>query len=81
VALMDVLIDYTNYKGERALRHIIPINLHYGTTEKHPEAGWFVQAYAMDRDGAVRDFAVADIHSWRTHPEATASAPTRKDAS
>jgi predicted DNA-binding transcriptional regulator YafY len=69
---VDVLIDYTNYKGERALRHVIPINLWHGTTEHHPHPGWLLQAYAMDRDGAVRDFSMDDIHSWRAYDEAAA---------
>jgi hypothetical protein len=61
-----VIIDYTNYKGHRAEREIVPIYSWYGASEYHKEDGdqWFWKAVEVGRD-VVRDFAVKDIHSWR----------------
>lgn len=59
-----VTIDYVNHKGERAWRRILPVRLYYGVTQHHPEPGWLLVAYDLDRD-AARTFAMRDIHAWR----------------
>lgn len=53
-------IGYTNYRGEFAVRCILPISFWYGSTEWHPEPQWLVKAYDADK-GAVRDFAFKDF--------------------
>lgn len=64
-------IDYTNYRGQRGWREIEPVRIWYGATEQHPEPGWRLQARAVDRGGAVRDFEMAAILGWRdSAPEA-----------
>lgn len=55
-------IDYTNYKGLRSTRTILPLNLWYGRSEYHHEEGWFIRAIDLGRD-ALRDFYLPDIHS------------------
>ncbi|MDX1882711.1 DUF1653 domain-containing protein [Mycolicibacterium sp. 120270] len=59
-----VSIIYTNYRGETALRAVIPERLWYGNTDWHPADQWFLRAYDLDRK-ADRDFAVGDIKWWQ----------------
>ncbi|MBX9580244.1 MAG: hypothetical protein K2X87_08040 [Gemmataceae bacterium] len=58
-----VVIRYTNYKGETALRRIIPRHIHFVSTEWHPEPQWVIEAFDLDR-GAERSFAMKDILDW-----------------
>lgn len=60
-----VVIDYTNYRGERSERRIIPISIKYEYNEWHPDKQWLLSAYDLDK-GVLRFFAMADIHSWRS---------------
>jgi len=59
----EVVIDYTNWRGERALRHIRPLTIRFEATEWHPEEQWILRAVDVER-GATRDFAMSSIHSW-----------------
>lgn len=59
-----VLIDYTNWRGERALRKILPFGLVFGSNQFHPEPQWLVQALDLKK-GENRSFALKDIHSWK----------------
>ena len=61
-----VLIDYTNYRGERGKRTITPKYLRFGSTSYHPEPQWLVEA--VDVEKGPRSFAVRDIHSWIPYP-------------
>lgn len=58
-----VTIDYTNHRGERAMRRIVPIRIFISSTEWHPETQWLLSAWDADRR-ADRAFAMANIHSW-----------------
>lgn len=60
-----VSIVYTNYKGETALRKIIPENIWFGKTEWHPEDQWLLDAYDVEKK-AKRSFALKDIRVWIT---------------
>ena len=60
---MSVIIDYTNYKGERRRRTITPKNIAFKSTECHPQTQWVLHAYDEDKKD-FRDFAMANIHSW-----------------
>jgi predicted DNA-binding transcriptional regulator YafY len=62
--LKTVIIDYTNYRGERALRKIIPNNLFFGISAYHPESQWLLEAWDIEKK-ASRTFAMKDIHSWK----------------
>lgn len=58
-----VIIDYTNWRGERAKRLIHPIRLEFDSNEWHPVPQWLLFAYDIER-AAYRVFAMAAIHSW-----------------
>jgi predicted DNA-binding transcriptional regulator YafY len=63
--MVDALIDYTNWQGERRVRRIQPLALHYGKNKWHPEEQWML--YAIVREtGEARYFAMDCIHSWRS---------------
>lgn len=59
-----VSIDYTNWKGNRAVRRILPRWITFGTTEHHPgPPQWFIIARDLEKN-EDRTFALKDIHSW-----------------
>ncbi len=49
--------EYTNWRVERRVRTIRPINLWFGKTHFHPQPGWLVKAEA--EDGIIKDFALS----------------------
>lgn len=55
-------IMYTNYKGERAARHVIPMGLEYGHNQWHPEPQWFLRVFDLDKM-AERTYAIKDIEA------------------
>lgn len=59
----EVVIDYTNWRGQRSLRRIRPNHFYFGTTVWHPESGWLLNAKDMEKS-EERVFAVKDIHNW-----------------
>jgi hypothetical protein len=58
-----VRIKYTNYRGETAIRRIVPGQLRFGASEWHPEPQWLLDALDIDR-GVTRSFAMKDILAW-----------------
>lgn len=58
-----VRILYTNYRGETALRTVVPIRLHFGSTSWHPEPQWLMDATDVQK-GEERTFAMKDIRAW-----------------
>jgi predicted DNA-binding transcriptional regulator YafY len=66
----DVWIDYTNWRGERGIRHIRPQELLWLSTEYHREPQWLLHAWDVEKR-AKRDFALKDIHSISTTPLAS----------
>ena len=65
MAEADVTIDYTNWRGERSTRRIRPSGtIRFAATEWHPEPQWLIFAHDLEK-GADREFAAADIHSWK----------------
>ncbi len=59
------IIDYTNHKGERRERKIIPTGtLVCESNEFHKELGWLLVAWDCEKK-EYRKFAMKDIHSWR----------------
>ena len=62
----DVLIDYTNHRGERRNRWIVPSSLLWAPdgNEWHPGPQWLL--WAMDREDGdqLKAFAMKSIHSW-----------------
>lgn len=59
-----VEIVYTNWKGITAIRHIIPKDIFFGSTEWHQEEQWLLNAFDVEKQ-ADRSFALKDIQSWK----------------
>ncbi|GHV93552.1 hypothetical protein AGMMS50268_40550 [Spirochaetia bacterium] len=58
-----IKICYTNYRGETNIREIIPQKIWFGSTERHPENGWLLDAFDIEKN-ADRSFALKDIRAW-----------------
>ena len=58
-----VNILYTNYRGETAIRKIIPKKIWFGSTDWHPGEQWLLDAEDLEKK-ADRSFAMKDIKSW-----------------
>jgi predicted DNA-binding transcriptional regulator YafY len=59
----EVMIDYTNYRGERSVRRIRPLSIQFENSEWHPDTQWILHAVDVEK-GKTREFAMRDIHSW-----------------
>lgn len=57
---VPITIGYTNWRGEHAVRTIMPKKFFVDSTEWHPELQVLLKAIDMDRD-VERDFAVKDF--------------------
>jgi predicted DNA-binding transcriptional regulator YafY len=58
-----VVIDYTNWRGERRNRRILPERIFFGPTKWHGDPCWHIEA--MDKDtNEIRMFALHMIHRW-----------------
>lgn len=60
---MDVIIDYTNWRGERRKRQVRPNRIAFGYTAYHTQMQWLVWALDLE-SGIEKAFAMKDIHSW-----------------
>lgn len=58
---MSVVLDYTNWKGERRDRRIMPLTLWFGVSEFHDTPQWFIRAMDLERN-VMRDFSLSTIH-------------------
>ncbi|MDP3148201.1 MAG: hypothetical protein Q8N83_03630 [Ignavibacteria bacterium] len=58
-----VKICYTNYRGETNFREIIPIKIWFGKTDWHPEEGWLMDVYDINKK-AERSLSIKDIKLW-----------------
>jgi predicted DNA-binding transcriptional regulator YafY len=58
-----VRILYTNYRGETALRTVVPERIFFGSTEWHPEPQWLLEALDLEK-GQSRSFAMKDVRAW-----------------
>lgn len=66
-----VTIDYTNWKGHRRLRVILPLmsTLRFVVTPHHTPAQWVFDAHDMEQpDHPRRTFALRDIRAWEPAP-------------
>lgn len=61
-----VTIDYTNWRGERRIREIVPLgNVRKADLDHAYHPGkWVFDAMCADT-GEVRHFALEGIHSWQ----------------
>lgn len=56
-----IKIDYTNYRGERRIRNIIPIKIHRAVNPYHgKEPQWLMEAFDLDKK-EFRSFAFSGI--------------------
>lgn len=58
-----VVIDYTNWKGNRRERVITPVRVFFGSNGYHPAAQWLLEAFDW-ADSTHKTFAMKDIHKW-----------------
>ncbi len=58
-----IKVRYTNYRGETAVRTIVPISFYFGSTEYHKEEQWLVKLWDIERD-AERIYALKEITEW-----------------
>ena len=65
---LDVLIDYTNFRGERAIRRIKPLSIRFGANEWYTDPQYLLRVYDYGR-ADWREFATKDIHSWKVLDE------------
>ena len=61
--VQEVTIVYTNWKGETAIRRIIPRQISFTSNEWHPTPQWLLEAYDLDKKD-IRHFALKDIRVW-----------------
>lgn len=59
----EIIIDYTNWRGERSLRRILPMGIEFQNNEWHPEMQWMIEAIDLDKN-EFRCFALVGIHCW-----------------
>lgn len=57
-----VEVDYTNWRGIRSTRKILPIRIFFGSNEFHTESQWLLEALDIERQ-ENRTFALKNIHS------------------
>lgn len=56
-------IDYTNWRGVRAIRLIAPIRIVFGRTKWHPGPQYLLEAEDVEKS-EIRLFAMHDVHDW-----------------
>jgi predicted DNA-binding transcriptional regulator YafY len=61
-----VVLDYTNWRGERSERLIWPLYIHFANSNWHKEFQWLLVARDLAK-GQNREFALKDVHGW--HPQ------------
>lgn len=58
-----IKVEYTNYRGEKAIRTIVPGKCYFGSTEYHPHDQWLIEVWDVERK-ATRVYALKDITKW-----------------
>ena len=56
-------IDYTNWRGERRQRRIVPCGIIFSSNKWHPEPQWLLLA-KDEGDATIKTFAMVNIHTW-----------------
>jgi hypothetical protein len=62
-----ITVSYKNWRGETAIRKIVPLNISFNATEYHPKPQWLLQVYDLDKND-FRDYALKDIEQWTRFP-------------
>lgn len=66
--LRIVIIDYTDWRGERATWRVVPQSISFSNDDRHPDTQWMLEATDADGRGFVM-FALKNIHSWKAWEE------------
>ncbi len=68
--LMMARIDYTNHRGDRRVRNVIPIGLTQGPNAYHPTKCTLLRAWDMVLSPPIeKTFALECIHKWEEVPD------------
>ncbi len=59
----EVMIAYTNWRGERRNRPVMPLSIAWTSSKWHPEEQWVLIATDLE-DGKQKEFPLANIHGW-----------------
>lgn len=59
----QVDIDYTNWRGERRTRPVLPLRLAFQSSHYHPHTQWVLIALDLE-DFKEKEFTLKDIHEW-----------------
>jgi hypothetical protein len=60
----EVVLDYTNWRGERKTYRVRPQHLAFEANEWHQEVQWLLHAMLVPSN-ELRTFALTNIHSWQ----------------
>lgn len=60
-----LIMDYTNWRGERSERAITPVGFEFTANQWHKERQWLLKAYDH-RSNGFRTFAFTGIHGFRS---------------
>lgn len=58
-----IKVLYTNWRGETAVRSIMPLKIYFGSTEYYPKEQWLLEVFDLDRN-AIRVYALQEIKQW-----------------
>ena len=56
-----IKVRYTNYRGEMAIRLVVPVQIYWGSTQYHPGDQWLLKVWDVER-AAERIYAFKDIN-------------------
>ncbi len=56
-------VRYKNWKGEVAVRNIIPLSVFYGSNDFHKDVQWLMKVWDMEKQD-YRTYALKDILEW-----------------
>jgi hypothetical protein len=62
--MAEVILDYTNHRGERSLRKVDAQAIRRGISPYHEGEQLLVEAFDLDK-GLDRTFALRDVHRWQ----------------
>ena len=57
-----IWVDYTNHKGERRIRQIMPLQLVFGATPYHSPQQWLLECVDVEDGHKIKMFAFTGIH-------------------
>ena len=58
-----IRVRYRNWKGETAVRSIIPLGVFYGSSEFHKEEQWLLKVWDLEKSD-YRTYALKGISEW-----------------